>query len=133
VSFASPIDAVHSGDRVPTDLTVVAAVETGTYAAVVVNSETWRQPEAIVCERTDSGWEVISEGSGCTRWTLTDEATDRGVMFCWGPADPGVAAYDVRFRGRTWRVPVQNGHYAWLVPDIDEQAFDDPANFTPIS
>jgi hypothetical protein len=38
----------------------------------------------------------------------------------------------VEFRGRTRRVPVQNGLYAYLVPDIDEQAFDDPAEFTAI-
>lgn len=132
VTFASPIDAFLSDDHAPADVTVVATVEAGAYAAVVANSQTWSQPEAIVCERTDDGWEVISEGSGLTRWTLTDEDPDRGVLFCWGPADSGAQAYDIQFRSRTFRVPIQNGHFAWLLPDVDEQAFDDPADFTAI-
>ena len=132
MSFNSPVEAVLAGDRIPADLTVLATAESEAYAALVVSSESWWQPEAVVCEKKDGGWEVVSEGSGCTRWFLTEDATDKGVMVAWGPAESGVAVYEVGFRGRTWRVPVENGHYVWLVEGVDEQAIDDPADFTAI-
>ena len=56
--------------------------------------------------------------SGQTVWCSSDEDEDIGVHASWGLAKHGAVAAVVTFHGTRMEVPVENGHYAWLVEGV---------------
>lgn len=131
--FETPTAAALGYRDLPPDVEVLALAEAEFHAGVVLTAPGWAQPEVVLCHRDADGWEPHSMGSGGTHWSLTDEASNTGVMIDWGKAESGGLAYDVTFQGATRRVPVTNGHYIWIVENVTDDALDEPAEFVPVT
>ena len=129
MGFPSSEQAALAGDRAGRT-TYVLASAVGTDAAVVILMDpAWAQPDRVDCERTDDGWVETTSGSGQTCWWSTSDESDVGVLASWGKAEEGATGVVVSFMGTTTRLPVTNGHWAWIVEGVPEGAVDEPADF----
>jgi len=129
VGFATPEEAALAGDRVTPDTFVVARASTEDAAVVILMAPGWAQPDRVDLQRGEDGWTEITSGSGGTIWSGSSDEPALGTLGSWGGAPPGAKSARVTFHGVTTEIPVTNGHWAWIVNDVREDEWDDPAEF----
>ncbi len=129
VAFSTPQEAALAGDHISAETHVLAQAVGQDDAAIILMSPAWPQPDCVLCQRYEDGWVEGSSTSGQTIWSLRDDDNNLGLMVSWGRAQPGAAAALVTFRGSTVEIPVQNGHYVWLVERVPMEEMDEPAEF----
>lgn len=125
----SPQDAALAGDHTSPETRVLAQAVGDRNAVVILMSPGWPQPDCVFCRRSEDGWVELGTTSGQTVWSSSDDDENLGVHASWGRAKPGAVAAVVTFRGTTIEIPVENGHYVWLVEGLPIEAVDEPVEF----
>lgn len=115
-------DSAAIEDIPPSQARVVAKCEWNEYAVVLLetNERPHYEPYAVVCHKTETGWEVVL-GQNASGWTLLP-GRDTGVLFFWEEEQEG-SSVRVRYHGAEHEVPVVDGYFlfcAWDVPGEPE-------------
>jgi hypothetical protein len=134
-TYETPEEAAR-GD-IPAEYAKALSVEispSGEEALVVLatNEQPYIEPYEVVCYREGNRWlaGIGSGGLGCG-WssTLSDDASNTGVLRLSGEAPRGVDAVVVRWAGEEQRVPVTSGYFfftRWAVPSDFHETVGSP-------
>ncbi len=129
MGFRTPQEAALAGDRISAETYVLAQAVGKEDAVIVLMSPGWPQPDCVLCRRFEDGWLEQGSTSGQTIWSSRDDDDSVGLLASWGRAKPGATGAVVTFRGSTFEIPVEHGHYAWLAERVPVDAMDEPVEY----